>query len=248
MRKGNTYKLAQEVIVKLREYSDILIDEISVNELNLPFCISCHKCFEKGEENCPHFSIVNSVAKKMEESDAIILSGVVYSMQLNAAMKNLIDHLSYYFHRPRLFDKKGMVITTTAGSGEKDVAKYLKSIMNIWGISDVKIISEKIRKVPFSLTDKQRAKISKTTDNFYNDIIHNKHTAPSYQAIAMYNAFRGMSSAENVISERDREYWKETGLVNTTYPTRHGIVKKLYGALTFKILRSVINKNGKSEK
>ena len=101
MRKGNTYGVTQAVLEHLRKHADVQITEISVADLDLPFCCSCHACFSKGDEFCPHNAVVGSVAKSIEECDGLIISGVCYAMQINAAAKNLADHLAYYFHRPR---------------------------------------------------------------------------------------------------------------------------------------------------
>lgn len=248
MRKGNTYQLAQAVINRLEKHEDVHIEEISVQDMDLPFCRSCHVCFTKGEKLCPHRDVVGRVSDAIESCDALVLSGVVYSMHLNAAMKNLIDHLSYYFHRPRLFDKKGLVVTTTAGAGEKSVANYLQAVMGHWGVGNIKTLSCKIQTVPFSLTEKQQQAVDKTADEFYSIILHNKNAQPSMESVAVHNAFRGMSSGSVSISECDRAYWNETGFVNKVYPRRIGIVKTAMGAMTAKVLRRVIGKNVKIEK
>lgn len=248
MRKGNTYKLTQAVIEKLMLNKDVHLKEISVSELNLPFCMSCHVCFEKGEERCPHRNIVGGIAEEIETSDALIVSGVVYSMHLNAAMKNLIDHLSYYFHRPKLFDKKALVVTTTAGAGEKTVAKYLASIMGHWGAGYIKSISCKIRTVPFSLTEKQQSAVNKVSDEFYNAISHNSFTAPTFGSVAVHNSFRGMSSGSVVVSECDRDYWQQTGMKDKVYPRRVSVVKAAVGSVTAKVLKKVISKTVKIDK
>lgn len=237
MRKGNTFSLTQEVIKILKMKDDVEINEINVNELNLPFCLSCHSCFTKGEQNCPHRDIMQNVAELIESSDGIILSGVVYSMHLNAAMKNLIDHLSYYFHRPRLFKTKGLVVTTTAGAGENKIAKYLTSTMGHWGISNVKTVTCKMQSVKFSLTENQHKKIDKVTDEFYNALLHNKKKRPTFESISVHNAFRGMSAADNPVSQYDKQYWIETGLAEKIYPEKAGIIKSAVGLLAYKVTK-----------
>lgn len=34
-------------------------------------------------------------------------------MQVSGLLKNFIDHMSYNFHRPRFYNKKALIITTT---------------------------------------------------------------------------------------------------------------------------------------
>lgn len=248
MRKGNTYKLTQEVIMRLKKHENVDIREINVNELDLPFCVSCHTCFETGEDKCPHKNIMQTVTDEIKTCDALILSGAVYSLHLNAAMKNLIDHLSFYFHRPYMFDKKGLIVTTTAGAADKTIAKYLKTVMGHWGVGNIKSISCKIQTYPFSLTPKQVQKIDKTTDEFYNIILNDKTAPPSFDMLAVHNAFRGMNASEVAISECDRAYWHSTGLINKVYPHKIGFLKFAFGTLVFKIMKKVISKNVKIDK
>ncbi|WP_379162598.1 flavodoxin family protein [Paenibacillus sp. sgz5001063] len=247
MRKGNTYKLTQEVISRLKLH-DVEITEINVSELDLPFCMSCHVCFVRGELKCPHYKTMKSVTEKIESCNALILSGVVYSLHLNASMKNLVDHLSYYFHRPRLFDKKGLVITTTAGAGEKTVAKYLKSTMSQWGISNVQTLSYKIQTRPFSLTEKQKKIVDRVSENFYNIILHDKTKEPSMNVFITHNTFRAMSAVDTPFVQYDKSYWKETGLVSKVYPRKVNIFKAAFGVMVFTIKKKVMNKNYTTKK
>jgi multimeric flavodoxin WrbA len=122
MRKGNTYSLTREIVGRLSKKGGIRFNEISVADLKLPFCLSCHTCFSKGEEHCPHYDIMKIVEDELAECDGVIFSATTYMWALNAAMKNLLDHLSFYFHRPSMFGKKGMAIATATGAGEKGVA------------------------------------------------------------------------------------------------------------------------------
>ena len=239
MRKGNTYKLTQEAASILRNREDVSIREFSVSELALPFCESCHACFSKGEEFCPHKEIMAPIAEAIENCDGLIVSGVVYSLHLNAAMKNLIDHLSYYFHRPRLFDKKALIITTTAGAAEKRIAKYLKSVLGHWGVGCIKSLSCKIQTSSFSLTDKQRAKLEAAANAFYYAISRNKTTPPTFESVAVHNAFRAMSLSPGGPSECDKAYWRDCGYANKAYPRPAGPHKSAFGAFVYGIMSRV---------
>lgn len=242
MRKGNTYHLTQAVIAELRAYQDVTVTEFDVRALDLPFCTSCHQCFTKGENACPHHEKMRALTSSIESCDALMMSGVVYSMHLNAAMKNLIDHLSYYFHRPRLFGKKGMVITTTAGAGEKTVSKYLQSVMGIWGVHPVTNLQCKIQSEKFSLTQKQTKILKDSVRDFHFSLLHNTKKSPTFHSIAIYNAFRGMSAVPKPISDFDKKYWRSTGMADKVYPQKIGFLQALYGNIVFHILKTVMAK------
>jgi len=242
MRKGNTYGVSCAVLERLRSYDDVEITEINVADLDLPFCVSCHTCFDKGEQFCPHSAVVSQVAQVIENCDGLIVSGVCYAMQINAAMKNLIDHMAYYFHRPRLFSQVGMVITTTAGAGEKIVAKYLRQTLGHWGMGKAILLPVKIQTAKFSLTDKQQKRARAAADVFYDKIKCNKLSPPSFESVVVHNAFRGNSSLTPPLSECDSAYWKMSGFANKVYPRSIGMLKLFVGMIAYSVIRKV---NGK---
>lgn len=240
MRRGNTYALTQAVLERLKAHGDVELTEFRVSELELPFCASCHLCFERGEDACPHRAILRPVTDAIESCDALVASGVVYALHLNAAMKNLIDHLAYYMHRPRLFDKQALVVTTTAGAAERAVAKYLRHILNEWGITTVRSLSLKIQVKPFSLKPKQRARMERVADAFYEDVKQRRLAPPDFRTVILINAFRGMNSAEKAISPYDQAYWRETGMVDQPFPRRISPAKAAVGNLMAAVMRRVI--------
>ena len=242
MRKGNTYGVVSAVLERLRSYDDVEVSEIRVADLDLPFCASCHACFSKGEQFCPHRAITSPVADAIENCDGLIVSGVCYAMQINAAMKNLIDHFAYYFHRPRLFTKMGMVVTTTAGAGEKAVAAYLRQTLGHWGMGKAIRLPIKIQTEKFSLTEKQKASVRTAADKFYIHIKEKKLPSPSIASVAVHNAFRGNSSLTPPLSECDGAYWKASGFIEKIYPRRAGLLKLFVGRITYSMMRKVFGK------
>ena len=218
MRVGNTYQLTQAALARISSHGDVELTEFRVKDLNLPLCTSCHLCFDKGESACPHYSTMRPIAESIENADALVLSGVTYALHLNAATKNLIDHFAYYIHRPRLFDKQALVVVTTAGGGDSTVAKYLRSTLNLWGLTTIRTLREKIRVVPFSLNEKQTRHVNAVADAFHADVRTHRRARPNIKTYMMFSAFRGMNSAENAPSPCDRAYWQQHGLLDNAYP------------------------------
>lgn len=242
MRKGNTYGVTQMVLEHLRLYKDIEITAINIADLNLPFCRSCHVCFAKGEAFCPHSKTVNMVAKAIENCDGLIISGVCYAMHVNAAMKNLIDHFAYFFHRPRLFDKVGMVVTTTAGAGENIVAKYLRQTLGHWGMGKALLLPVKIQTEKFSLTDKQKKQVRTAAGKFYNAISQDKLSPPSLVSVIVHSSFRAHASISPPLSECDTAYWRDSGFADKVYPRKISMAKSLVGKLIYPIMRNIFKK------
>lgn len=241
MRKGNTYSVVQAVLDYLRTHNDVEITEISVADLDLPFCTSCHACFTKGEEFCPHKESIAPVVKSIEECDGLIISGVCYAMQINAAIKNLIDHLAYFFHQPRLFDKIGLVVTTTAGAGENIVAKYLRQTMGHWGVGKAFLLPVKIPTEKFALSGKQKERVRSAAHKFYTHIKNGKLSPPSFVSVIVHNSFRAHAAPPS-LSQCDAVYWRESGFADKVYPRRIGVMKSLVGAMIYSIMRKMFQK------
>jgi len=239
MRKGNTYGVTQAALAHLRIYDGVEITEINVADLDLPFCLSCHSCFGKGEEFCPHYEVIRSVANSIEDCDGLIISGVCYAMQINAAIKNLVDHFAYYFHRPRLFSKVGLVVSTTAGAGENRVAKYLRQVLGHWGMGKPLLLPMKIQTEKFALSENQKARIRTVADKFYNNIKNKKLSPPSIVSVVVHNSFRAYASITPSMSECDSDYWRNSGFADKVYPRKISAGKWFVGKMIYPIMRKV---------
>ena len=236
MRKGKTYALTKEIMRHLAAKPDVEFTEISVADSRLPFCISCHACFKKGEEHCPNYSHFSDAYKTLLDCDGIILSGATYMWALNAAMKNFLDHLSFNFHRPSLFGKKGMVIATSAGNGEKAVAKYLKTVLGQWGVNGAIVVTRNAKQERLVSTLKQAAQVQKAAERFYEQLASGRAIAPTLRSIVVHNAFRAMSLSDFAEYERDTEFWQQDGYRNRAYPIKAGL-KYIVGATMFSVAK-----------
>lgn len=72
--------------------------------------------------------------KKFLETDFVILLSPVYAHQVSSYMKKLIDRLSYWLHLYRLAGKYGYIISVSSNNGNEFVNKYLRSMMEYWGL------------------------------------------------------------------------------------------------------------------
>jgi len=236
IRKGKTYALTKEIMECLSSKPDMEFIEISVGDLKLPFCTSCHICFKRGESYCPNYAAFADVNNALLDCDGVILSGTTYMWALNAAMKNLLDHLSFKFHRPMLFGKHGMVVTTSAGAGEKGVAKYLKIVLGQWGINGAVVVTRNTKEEQLLSHGKLTAKIQRASERFYQQITSKRFIPPSLRSIAVHNAFRSASLSASAEYERDTEFWQQDSYRNRAYPVKAGL-KYVVGAVMFGIAR-----------
>ena len=134
--KGNTYHLTKLLTDNFSEKVDS-IKEFYTNDI--PPCAGCFACVIKGEEFCPHCSIIAPIALAIEKSDVIIINSPNYCMEMSGQLKTFFDHMAYRWisHRPHpsMENKIGVAITTTAGTGARGTAKSIARQMLYWNVA-----------------------------------------------------------------------------------------------------------------
>ncbi len=220
--KGNTWTAMCEIRNVIRQIdTDVVFEEIHVNELNLPFCLGCSMCFRKGMSFCPHYDIMKGVIHKMEHSDGIILGATTFNMAPNAMAKNFIDHLCFFMHRPHFFKNKAIVVSTTGGVFANKTVDYMVGTLASIGYN-------RCYKLPLATTSwndykvgaKASLKIKKKALRFYKDIESGKLHAPKIGILIPYNLFRGMSLGYVKGTEYETEdgnHWSDERRAKSAY-------------------------------
>ncbi len=232
-RKKNTWKVVERAKLNLKgDY-----EEIHLSDENIPICKGCYNCIMRSEKYCPHFDKINPIVEKIKHTDCLIITSPVYAMNVTALVKNLFDHTAYLYHRPEFFTKKALVVVTTAGAGQKKVAKYMDETLRHWGFN-------KVYKITHACGGKDHLEsdeIYKTSKKLYDDLKSGKLHSPKFGDILFYNVWRAMSVKDNPIPA-DAKFWKETGLVNYPFSPeiKLNIIKKLFANIMFKIFKRVI--------
>jgi multimeric flavodoxin WrbA len=132
-RKGNTYRAVRKVEEVMRSKGDVEFEYLMLKDANLSQRSGCFVCFMKGEDHCPSKDDAPLIEKKMHDADGVIFATPVYGMSVSALMKTFIGRFSYIFHRPRFFDKRAMLLSTTGALGLKEILDYLQLVAGIWG-------------------------------------------------------------------------------------------------------------------
>jgi Multimeric flavodoxin WrbA len=248
-RNGNTWRLTKLVEEELLTLSDkIEFDEIQLKELNLPFCTGCSLCFRKGHSYCPHNEIMQLLMDKIEQCDGLIFSAPTYNMQIPALGKNLIDHLCFMLHRPRYFDKKGLVISTTGGVGAGKATKYVAD--TLLGIGFNRCYQLPVNAISwndYKPSAKDHKMTKKIAEKFYHDLESRVLHVPALTSVMIYNLFRGISTNYQKGSEyetQDGDFWSQKGYVNTCYAPQVPVpfYKKGLGMLFFIIAKKASKK------
>ena len=220
-RKKNTWSMVKQAKSNLGE--DAEFEEIQLMKAKLPMCNGCFKCIMEGEDNCPHKEIVQAIIEKIKLADGLIITSPVYAMNVTGLLKNFFDHTAYLYHRPEFFDKKALIVVSTAGAGQKDVAKYIDETLRHWGFNKNYKITDKI------------------SQKFRKDVSSKKLHTPKLMDLIFYNVWRAMALSEDPI-EADAKYWESTGLVNYDFApnVKLGVLKKAFAKIMFSILKKVM--------
>lgn len=222
-RKGNSYRLANEFIASLKK---CISENLEVEHIRLPqclddFCKGCATCVLDGEEKCPHYAEVQIIADILINADGIIVTSSVFVLGATASLKNLFDHLAWFFinHRPNpsFFKKSAIALITTAGAGDRLAYKSIKRVLKWWGIPYVRSIRVKMLAMNFDEMTLKRQnrknKLIKKESFLYAKSIQNSHRLRgSIQWRLLKPIFKGMVTGfedDNI----DKIYWKKMGWI-----------------------------------
>ncbi len=238
--KGNTWKIVQiamEQIEKVDNQCEFM--EIHLREVNLPFCTGCSNCFRLGGETCPHANVMKPILDAMEEADGIIVASTTFFMRETGLLKNFMDHITYFVHRPQFFTKKAMVITSVGGFGGSAAAKSIAGFLKSIGFHKCYLKSvQSISWNAYEANKKEKESVKKCATKFTKDVISAKMGFPDTGLLIPYNLFRGMSIyyvAGTEYKTEDGIYWMDISRRNRGYDSRIPLLphQKLVAALFY---------------
>lgn len=97
-KNGNTATAINEMINIFQE-EGISVELVQIGSQSVRGCSSCGYCFKAGK--CAVSDIVNELAPKLEEADALVIASPVYYASANSTLTACLDRLFYSTH----FDK-----------------------------------------------------------------------------------------------------------------------------------------------
>lgn len=241
-RRGNTWNIVNRVKEKINEKIDVDYEIIELSKMKIPMCTGCFNCILKTEEKCPHYESIKYINNKIDWCDAMIITSPVYSLQVSGQLKNFIDHMSYNFHRPKYFNKKALIITTTAGVNAKEISNYIKEVLTFWGINTTYKLPIVYRNAKLEIYDKQ---IDKVLNEFIDTLKNNTFKSPTFKTIASYNVFRSMSTNLYTKGNPDYDYWKNSELYKYPYhpDIKIGMIKSIFGNTLYKVVSKRMKNN-----
>ena len=233
--RGNTYTLAMTAIKHLLLKADFQFEEIHLTRRQIPLCEGCYCCFERGDTACLHRPLFADIVTKIESADALFILSPAYSKAVTPHLKNFIDHLAYLMLRPRYFEKKAFVITTSMGKSSAAITGYIKEILHAWGVNHVMTFSVACHLTRGYYPAKKVVNhLERLADVFYDDVKSERLHQPSFVTLKHYNASR--AKAFVISQSRLSKFWKEHGMLDAPYfpIIKINLPKRLFGWAVFK--------------
>lgn len=235
-KNGNTWKVVEKVKAHLLAMSpDIEFQTLFLSEYNIQMCTGCFTCFSRGKEKCPLKDDRDIIEAKMLEADGIIVAAPTYAMGVPAMMKNLIDRLAYTCHRPVLFGKAVLLVSTVGGfMGLKETLNQLTMLVS--GCTDIKKLGVPCPPVNMPGFEKRAEKnIRKTSKAFLKDLRTPGSKAPGLGDWAWFASFKSFTDYESYqkFDPADYEYYKDKEFF---YPIR----KYPFSRFSGKIMKSLM--------
>lgn len=245
--RGRTFEIVALFEKKLKELGDIDFKSVSLKDVDLQYCRGCGVCLEKGEEYCALKDDRDALLALMREADGVVFATPVYSLQVTALLKNLLDRLAYVFHRPCFFHKAFIPIAVQGVYGVKGVLSYLDEVAHFWGFKTCPGLGLTVPWDKPQPGEQQKIdeKVSKAAKSFYTLLNDPADPAPGFKDILIFRSVRS-AHAQKAGFERDHDYYKEQGWLTSDYyyPAKLGLLKRLTGAWADKqaVKQSVRNK------
>lgn len=132
--KGNT-QIALEEMIKVFEQENIEVELVHLGQQAIRGCIACMSCKKTG--HCVFNDVVNEVAKKFEECDALVVGTPVYYGSANATLIAFLTRLFY----STSFDKTMKVGASVVVARRGGISSTYDEINKFFAISGMPIAS-----------------------------------------------------------------------------------------------------------
>lgn len=226
MRHGSTWHCMDLLRQQISKLEMVKVTEFSLPKDMPHFCNGCFACIYHGENTCPHSEVVSPIVTALTEADLIILTSPVYAMDVSGQLKALLDHLCFMWmsHRPnpKMFNKVGLTINTTAGAGLSTATKTMQNSLKFWGLKRVFTLKSAVSAMKWDdVTPKKQAQLEKQTAALAKRIVKSvnsieKIPSPFFRRFFFF-LMTGMMK-KNTWNPTDKNHWESQGWLTGTRP------------------------------
>ncbi len=234
-RRQHTLACVERFLDGLRARGDVECEVVRLADRRIETCRGCKRCFEVGEEHCPYAGDErDALIGKMMGSDGVVFASPVYTWQVSAIMKQLLDRLGFVCHRPRFFGKVCTSIVVQGIHGGKKVVRYLDFAAMTFGFE---VVRGSCLTTIDPLTDEARRRndriLAAHARRFLARLARPLHPVPPLVKLMGFRMAR--TSMRIMLDETspDFRYYRDHGWFESGYyyPVRLGPLKRAAGRL-----------------
>lgn len=204
-RKATTHKLLSGMAALL-ESNGFEVTVLNIADYDIEDCAGCQLCIRKTSK-CYQKDDADAILSQFVNADGVVIASPVYLMSIPGKLKSLFDKTASWVHRPPMVGKPVLLVATTAGSGLRDVLKYLETVVIQWGAFP----AGKIARAVSSRHPVSPSEIEKFVQ--YVTAVPRAHK-PSLNQLLTYQVQKVL--ALKVLSV-DREHWTQRGWDRAVY-------------------------------
>jgi multimeric flavodoxin WrbA len=248
-QNGNTERIAKLFLSQLSQAAESQsinteIEQISLCRENIGICRGCRLCFDKGGEFCPIKDDFPMIRDKILSADALILASPVYVEDVNGIMKNWIDRMAFFCHRPAFFGKYAVIFTTSGGGSTGHSLKTMRNALYTWGFTVIHMGKHKMgARMEDELIESFSSEMHKAAVKLIGSIRNKSAERPSFVSLLFFNIQQRYNRKREDTDTADLAYWKAKGWLDLKIkfymPVRCSGVKlffvKVCGALVSKM-------------
>ena len=183
---------AAETLAEILAEKGVQVRTAAVREEEIGYCRGCGACMGRGEKACPMSGDgAQRLLSEMLWADGVVILTPNYALQVPALLKNLLDRLSFVFHRPRFFGRVFMPIIAQGIYGGRGVHKYLNDTMEFWGFRPVKgaVLQGALypnEKLSAEAAGKNREKLGAAAGRFVDALNSERPKKPSFFRLMIF--------------------------------------------------------------
>lgn len=222
MHKGSTYHITEMLKNRLAE-QETVVHEFFMPKDGPGYCVGCFQCIMKGEKFCPEEKQIQKIAEALISSQVVIVDSPTYCFEMTGQLKTLFDHFAYLWmsHRPQgeMFSKIGVVVSTAAGAGAKNVTKSIRKQLIWWGIPKTYRLHFNVNASAWDdVEGKVRKKIEREIEQTSLKIrSESGKLKPGIKTRLIFSVMRKMQGS-NTWNRVDKEHWENNRWLGKARP------------------------------
>lgn len=234
-RKQHTLACVQRFLDDVRAPGDVETEIVRLSDCRVETCRGCRRCFDDGEEHCPYAADNrDTLLEKMMASDGVVFASPVYTWQVSAITKKLLDRLGFVCHRPRFFGKVFTSLVVQGIHGGRQVVKYLDFVGFTLGFE---VVRGSCLTTIDPLTEEARRKNDRILlahgRRFRERLSRSLYPPPTLLKLMGFRMARTSMRLMLDESARDYRYYRDNGWFESDYyyPVRLGPLRRAAGRL-----------------